>query len=135
MRVAPEIVLTSDERAEFQSKSDILVEICERSTRGALAAAENAMSTKDSPQLRFERFLREFTNVALHQIEDPRIGALVIAGMSSYAFAWYREHGRHDQQEVTDRIVRMDFCRWLAANHGDRLTRVGVPRGSAGPGQ
>ena len=138
----------------FQSKSDILVEICERSTRGALAAAENAMSTKDSPRVRFERFLREFTNVALKehqlvaiyfreeislpveaserinqmrksvdrrlsallsegidtgdfQIEDPRIGALVIAGMSSYAFAWYREHGRLGQQEVTDRIVSM----------------------------
>jgi hypothetical protein len=31
----------------------------------------------------------------------------VIAGMSSYAFAWYRENGRLEQQEVTDRIVRM----------------------------
>ncbi len=138
----------------FKSKSDILVEICERSTRSALAAAESAMSAKGSAWLRLEQFLREFTNVALQehqlvaiyfreeislpaeaaerinqmrksidrrlsallsegiasgefQIEDPRIGALVIAGMSSYAFAWYRERGRLEQLEVADRIVRM----------------------------
>ncbi len=138
----------------FTSKSDILVEICEHSTRSVLAAAENAMSAKGSAWLRLEQFLREFTRVVLqeHQlvaiyfreeislpaeaaerinrmrksvdhrlsalltegiesgefeIEDPRIGALVIAGMSSYAFAWYRERGRLDQQEVANRIVRM----------------------------
>ena len=138
----------------FKSKSDILVEICERSTRSALAAAESAMSARGSAWLRLEQFLREFTNVALQehqlvaiyfreeislpaeaaerinqmrksidrrlsallsegiasgefQIEDPRIGALVIAGMSSYAFAWYRERGRLEQLEVADRIVRM----------------------------
>jgi AcrR family transcriptional regulator len=138
----------------FNSKVDILVEICERSNRAALAAAGNAMSSRGSPRVRFEQFLREFTDVVLRdhqmvaiyfreqislpedaaarinemrksidvrltallvegiesgefQIEDPRIGALVIAGMSSYAFAWYRENGRLEQQEVTDRIVRM----------------------------
>lgn len=138
----------------FKSKVDILVEICERSNRDALAAAESAMSAKGSPRVRLEQFLREFTNIALEQhqlvavyfreeislpqdaadrinkmrksinlrlssllseginsgdfqIEDPRMGALVIAGMSSYAFAWYRERGRLDQLEVTDRIVKM----------------------------
>lgn len=138
----------------FSSKVDILVEICERSNRAALAAADNAMSSRGSPRVRFEQFLREFTDVVLRdhqmvaiyfreqinlpadsaarinqmrksiderltalliegiesgefQIEDPRIGTLVIAGMSSYAFAWYRDDGRLDQQEVTDRIVRM----------------------------
>jgi AcrR family transcriptional regulator len=138
----------------FHSKVDILVEICEKSNRDVLAAAESAMSTIGSPRVRFEQFLREFTHVALQQrqlvaiyfreeislppdaserikqmrnsinlrltallnegintgdfqIEDPRMGALVIAGMSSYAFAWYRENGRLDQQEVTNRIVKM----------------------------
>jgi len=138
----------------FRSKADILVEICEKSNRDVLAAAESAMSAQGSPRVRFEQFLREFTHVALQQhqlvaiyfreeislpadardrirqmrksinmrltallneginsgefqIEDPRIGALVIAGMSSYAFAWYRENGRLDQQEVTSRIVKM----------------------------
>ena len=138
----------------FQSKVDILVEICERSNRDALAAVESAMFAKGSPLVRLEQFLREFTNIALQQhqlvaiyfreaislpgeaaerinqmrksinlrlssllreginsgdfqIEDPRIGALVIAGMSSYAFAWYRERGRLEQLEVTDRIVKM----------------------------
>lgn len=138
----------------FHSKVDILVEICEKSNRDVLAAADSAMSATGSPRVRFEQFLREFTNVALQQhqlvaiyfreeislpadaaerikqmrksinlrltallnegintgdfqIEDPRMGALVIAGMSSYAFAWYRENGRLDQQEVTNRIVKM----------------------------
>ena len=138
----------------FQSKVDILVEICERSNRDALAAAESANAAEGSPSVRLEKFLREFTNIALQQhqlvaiyfreaislppavaerinqmrklinrrlnallseginsgdfqIEDPRIGALVIAGMSSYAFAWYRENGRLSQAEVTNRIVQM----------------------------
>ena len=138
----------------FQSKLDILVEICERSNRDALAAVESAMLAEGSPRVRLEQFLRDFTNIALQQhqlvaiyfreemslpedaserinqmrktislrlgsllkegidsgefqVEDPRIGALVIAGMSSYAFAWYRERGRLDQLEVTDRIVKM----------------------------
>lgn len=138
----------------FNSKADILVEICERSNRDALAAAESAMSAQGSPRVRLEQFLREFTDVVLKQhqlvaiyfreqislpkdaadrinhmrklidshlssllregidsgdflIEDPRMGALVIAGMSSYAFAWYREQGRLDQKEVTNRIVKM----------------------------
>jgi AcrR family transcriptional regulator len=138
----------------FHSKADILVEICEKSNRDVLAAADSAMSTIGSPRARFEQFIREFTHVALQQhqlvaiyfreeislppdasarikqmrksinirltallnegintgdfqIEDPRMGALVIAGMSSYAFAWYRENGRLDQQEVTNRIVKM----------------------------
>jgi len=138
----------------FHSKAAILVEICEKSNRDVLAAADSAMSAIGSPRVRFEQFLREFTHVALQQrqlvaiyfreeislppdaserikrmrksinvrltallnegidtgdfqIEDPRMGALVIAGMSSYAFAWYRENGRLDQQEVTNRIVKM----------------------------
>jgi AcrR family transcriptional regulator len=138
----------------FQSKAEILVEICEQSNRDVLLAAESAMSAPGSPRDRFEQFLSDFTNVALlqhqhvaiyfreeislpaqaaerirqmrksinmrltallnegvasgeFQIEDTRICALVIAGMSSYAFAWYREDGRLDQQEVTQRIVKM----------------------------
>jgi len=138
----------------FKSKMDILIEICDRSTREALAATDNAIATRGSPRLRFELFVREFTAAALHQhqstaiyfreeihlpkeaadrinqmrksishrlrailtegmgtgdfqINDPRMGALVIAGMSSYAFAWYRESGRLDPTEVTNHIVEM----------------------------
>jgi hypothetical protein len=34
------------------------------------------------------------------------MGALMIAGMSSYAFAWYREHGRLKLEEVTEEVTR-----------------------------
>lgn len=41
------------------------------------------------------------------ELKDPQISGLIIAGMSSYAFAWYRETGRLDQQKITDSIVEM----------------------------
>lgn len=41
------------------------------------------------------------------EIPDPGLSALVIAGMSSYAFAWYREHGRLGLENATDQIVQM----------------------------
>lgn len=40
------------------------------------------------------------------EVDDPGMSALVIAGMSSYAFAWYREQGRLDQEKVTEHIVQ-----------------------------
>ena len=155
----------------FSSKVDILIEICEKSIRDALAAADSAISARGSPSVRLEQFLREFTMVALQQhqlvaiyfreeinlpkeaadrlnqmrksidqglsallsegiktgdfqIEDPGIGSLVIAGMSSYAFAWYREHGRLDQQEVTDRIVNMALKLVSASPHHRPAYRI-----------
>lgn len=42
-------------------------------------------------------------------IEDPGISALVISGMSSYAFAWYRDKGRLDLERVTEHIVEMSL--------------------------
>ncbi len=138
----------------FQSKADLLIEICERGTSDALAATEQALSMGGSPLQRFESLVREFTRVALknHQfvaiyfreefnlppaaterinamrktinsrlrnllaegvasgdfeIGDPGMSALVIAGMSSYAFAWYRDKGRLDLEHVTEHIVQM----------------------------
>jgi TetR/AcrR family transcriptional regulator, cholesterol catabolism regulator len=41
------------------------------------------------------------------EINDVGLSALVLAGMSSYGFAWYREHGRLDLEEVTNEVVRM----------------------------
>jgi AcrR family transcriptional regulator len=138
----------------FQSKVEMLVEICERATAEALAAADQALSVEAPPLQRFETFVREFTRVALKnhafvaiyfreefslppeaterinqmrktinrklrtlltegraqgdfEIEDPGVTALVIAGMSSYAFAWYRDKGRLELEHVTEHIVRM----------------------------
>ncbi|MCE2880009.1 MAG: TetR/AcrR family transcriptional regulator [Comamonadaceae bacterium] len=138
----------------FQSKADLLIEICQRGTSDALAATEKALSMGGSPTQRFEALMREFTRVALknHQfvaiyfreefnlpqaaterinamrktinarlrsllaegvasgdfeIGDPGMSALVIAGMSSYAFAWYRDKGRLDLEHVTEHIVQM----------------------------
>ena len=48
----------------FQSKADLLIEICERGTSDALAATEKALSTGGSPDQRFEALMREFTRVA-----------------------------------------------------------------------
>ena len=138
----------------FQSKVDLLVEICERGTGDALAAIDQAQEAGGTPLEQFERFVRAFTRAALKnhefvaiyfreefnlpaetierisamrkainlklrtlltegvasgdfETQDPGLSALVIAGMSSYAFAWYREHGRLDLENVSDCIVQM----------------------------
>ena len=70
-------------------------------------AADRINQMRKSINLRLSSLLGEGINSGDFQIEDPRMGALVIAGMSSYAFAWYRERGRLEQLEVTDRIVKM----------------------------
>ncbi|MFO1376347.1 MAG: TetR/AcrR family transcriptional regulator [Steroidobacteraceae bacterium] len=41
------------------------------------------------------------------EVEDPGMSALMITGMASYAFAWYRGRGRLDPGTMTDEIVRM----------------------------
>jgi AcrR family transcriptional regulator len=138
----------------FASKSEILIEICERGTADALLAIQRALEVSDSVMARFEAFVREFTRIALtnhvfvaiyfreefnlpeearerinqmrktinrkfqnllsegkdsgeFDIEDPGMSALVISGMSSYAFAWYRDKGRLDLDRVTEHIVQM----------------------------
>ncbi|MCL4747234.1 MAG: TetR/AcrR family transcriptional regulator [Burkholderiaceae bacterium] len=138
----------------FKSKTDLLVEICERATGDTLAATEHVMSMTGNPRNRLEEFVRAFTKVALerHQfvavyyreqidlpvvvserihamrreidarlrsllnagiatgdfdIDDPSLTGLIIAGMMSFAFAWYRDGGRLSAQEVTEYIVAM----------------------------
>lgn len=140
--------------SRYGSKVDLLVEVCERSNREALDAAERALSGAGSPRERFLGFMLEFTDVVLrlHQhvaiyfreqsnlppeaaeridgmrksissrlalllaegeqaremdVGDTRMAALVIAGMSSYAFAWYRDDGRLERHEVAHRIAQM----------------------------
>ena len=50
-------------------------------------------------------------------IDDPGMAALVIAGMSSYVFAWYREHGRLDMEKVTGYVTQMAL----------KMVRAGAP--------
>jgi len=138
----------------FHSKVDLLVEICERATRDALVAIENAAAMKARPLEKYEHFVRAFTRIAISNhtyvavyfreelnlpaesaarinamrkainrrlvellnsgvkagdfdVEDPGMSALMITGMASYAFAWYRGRGRLDPDTMADEIVRM----------------------------
>lgn len=135
----------------FSSKSDLIVEICERQVRDAVAATDRAMATEGSALSRLQLFIRDFTTSVLRdyqfvaiyfreqinlppaaserianmrrrldrrlrtilaegmnsgefEIRDVNAMALLIAGMSSYAFAWYREGGRLDPQQVAELI-------------------------------
>jgi len=137
----------------FDSKIDLLVEICERGTGEALAAIEEATQDPGSATQRFEAYVRALARMALKnhdfvaiyfreernlpqksidkirqmrkvinkrlrdlleqgvasgdfELNDPGLGALMIAGMSSYAFAWFRERGRLNIEEATEEIVR-----------------------------
>lgn len=138
----------------FESKADLLVEICVRSTADALQATEQSMTQAGSATERFSSFLRSFTRSALEnhyfvaiyfreefnlpheatdrintmrktidrrlrkliadgvesgefEVPDPGIAALLVAGMSSYAFAWFRDKGRLGLDAVVDQIVQM----------------------------
>lgn len=132
----------------FESKADLLAEICQRGTVRALEAAGRAISAKGNPQERLDQFVTDFTSIALEnhdcvavyfreeinlpkihadrinkmrkeidrkltklleegiaagkfQVDDPQICCLVIAGMISYAFAWYRDEGRLNTDQIT----------------------------------
>lgn len=70
-------------------------------------AADRVNAMRKSIDRRLRTLLDEGIATGDFEVDDPRMSALVIAGMSSYAFAWYRESGRLDQQKVTDHIVQM----------------------------
>jgi len=138
----------------FESKAEMLTEICQRAITQALEATDRALRVDGSPLQKFDAFVRDFTRVALvnhtfvaiyfreefalptearehinrmrksldrklrglleegaahgdFELQDPGITALVVAGMASYAFAWYREGSRIDREGVVDQIARM----------------------------
>ena len=138
----------------FDSKAELLVEICVRATADALNATEQAVAQAGSATERFAGFVRGFTQSALEnhyfvaiyfreefnlpdeatvrinamrktidrrlraliadgvtagefEVPDSGIAALLVAGMSSYAFAWYRDKGRLDLDSVVAQIVEM----------------------------
>lgn len=138
----------------FESKAELLVEICVRATADALSATEQAVEQEGPATQRFASFVRAFTRSALEhhyfvaiyfreefnlpaeatarinvmrktidrrlrtliadgveagefEVPDPGIAALLVAGMSSYAFAWYRDKGRLGLDSVVEQIVQM----------------------------
>jgi AcrR family transcriptional regulator len=159
----------------FESKTGMLVEICERATAEALAESERALQVEGSAARRFEAFVRAFTRTALknHEfvaiyfreefslpeatrarinqmrktldrrlrallaegaasgefdVDDAGMTALVVAGMASYAFAWYRESGRLGLEEATEQIVRMAVRTVAARTTPTRAPGVAVPK-------
>ena len=46
------------------------------------------------------RLLEEGMSAGKFKVEDPQMCCLVIAGMVSYAFAWYREGGRLSTDQI-----------------------------------
>lgn len=138
--------------SHFKSKVDLLVEICERANRDALAVANKAASQKADAVEQLRIFVREFTDVVLAQhhdvsiyfreqihlpqadakriailrkqidkklqdiltrgrkdglfeFDDLSMCSLVIAGMLSYAFAWYREGGRLMNDQIREQML------------------------------
>lgn len=161
----------------FKSKVDLLVEICERGTREALAVIAAAVTLDLGPQEKLERLVRDFTAVVLdhhklvaiyfrEQLNLPEeaaariaamrrdidhhlrallaegreagvfrfdnlaVASLIVAGMVSYAFAWYRESFSVPREEIAETMVA-HVLRSLGA---EPLARVGAD-GAAGPTQ
>lgn len=138
----------------FESKGDLLAEICQRGTVRALEAAGRAISTNGNPTERLDQFVTDFTTIALEnhscvavyfreeinlpkahadrinkmrkeidrkltkllnegvetgefRVDDPQMCCLVIAGMISYAFAWYRDEGRLSVDEIASQMRKL----------------------------
>jgi AcrR family transcriptional regulator len=138
--------------SHFKSKIELLIEICERANRDALAVANKATTQKLEVIGQLSLFVREFTDVVLaqhnyvsiyfreqihlppadarrianirkqidkklqeilargkkekvFQFDDLAMCSLVIAGMLSYAFAWYREGGRLSNNEICEQMI------------------------------
>lgn len=62
------------------------------------------------------------------EIDDPQISAFMLAGMASYAFAWYRRGGALNEQQVTEHVVKAALKLVSpASSHGlDRLPATGT---------
>ncbi|MEI7786838.1 MAG: hypothetical protein WCK08_20810, partial [Betaproteobacteria bacterium] len=71
------------------------------------AATERINVMRKTINARLRNLLAEGVASGDFEIGDPGMSALVIAGMSSYAFAWYRDKGRLDLEHVTEHIVQM----------------------------
>lgn len=56
---------------------------------------------------KLQNLLAEGAESGEFDIDDPGLSALVIAGMSSYAFAWYTGKGQLTREKVTEHIVRL----------------------------
>lgn len=138
--------------AHFDSKTELLVEICERANRDALEVAIKADVQNLDPVGQLTFFVEGFTDVVLtqhahvsiyfreqihlppadarrignirkqidrklqdilargksarvFQFDDLAMCSLVIAGMLSYAFAWYREGGRLANDEIRAQML------------------------------
>jgi AcrR family transcriptional regulator len=71
------------------------------------AATDRINAMRKTINSRLRNLLAEGVAAGDFEIGDPGMSALVIAGMSSYAFAWYRDKGRLDLEHVTEHIVQM----------------------------
>ena len=54
----------------------------------------------------------------------------MIAGMSSYAFAWYRDKGRLDLEHVTEHIVQMTLKLVRKSGAPSDLSKTQAPAGA-----
>lgn len=70
-------------------------------------AGERIANMRRTLGRRLRTLLTEGKNTGEFEVGDVHATALLIAGMSSFAFAWYREGGRLDQNSVTELIVEV----------------------------
>ncbi len=159
----------------FNSKTELLAEICARGIESSLAAMNSVLGTRMSPteKLRllghrfviavlesqkhiaifsreeknllsedFERISslrREFdkkltslidAGVRSHEfsVGDSRLAALAIGGMVSWAYVWYRPHGRFELSEIAERMSELILAMAHARPKNRATARVGRRR-------
>ena len=69
--------------------------------------AERINKMRKEIDRKLTRLLEEGIRAGKFKVEDPQMCCLVIAGMVSYAFAWYREGGRLSTDQIAAQMRRL----------------------------
>jgi AcrR family transcriptional regulator len=92
------------------------------------ANAERVNRMRKEIDWKLTKLLEEGVKEGEFSIEDPAMCCLVIAGMISYAFAWYRRDGRLQTSEICNQmshlVLNMVKARELVAR--DEVAGIGV---------
>jgi AcrR family transcriptional regulator len=71
------------------------------------AQADRINKMRKEIDRKLTKLLEEGVKSGDFNIQDPQMTCLVIAGMVSYAFAWYRKDGRLQTAEICDQMSRL----------------------------
>lgn len=90
----------------IQNQANLAVQIREEKQLPPAEAREIATKQKILDE-RIRRVLNEGVAAGEFKIDDPGLVGLCIAGMITWVFYWYRDHGRLSEEEIAEGVGRI----------------------------